>query len=93
MYNIHNGIVYEWLPKPTYHDAILKQASGQTTIFKKDGTVTQTIRLYPTTQRWTLIWPASPKTILVDGVETVDFTDSIYYLDDESDYESNYDDE
>jgi hypothetical protein len=90
MYNIHNGIVYEWLPKPTIHDAILKQASGQTTIFKKDGTVTQTIRLYPNTQRWTLIWPASPKTILVDGVETVDFTDSIYYLDDESDYGSDY---
>ena len=85
MYNIHNGIVYEWLPKPTYRDAILKQATGQTTIFKKDGTVTQTIRLYPNTQRWTLIWPASPSICNVDGVETEDFTDSIYYVDDESD--------
>ena len=88
MYNIHNGIVYEWFPKPTLQDVLLKKNTCETTIFKKDGTVTQTKSLYRNPNRGTLIWPASPSVYLVDGVEIEDFTDSVYYINDDSEYES-----
>ena len=88
MFNSNTGIMYEWLPKPTLHDAIHTNLPKSTYIFKKDGTVIQTMRPYPFTSPthvWALFWPASPTIILVDGEIINDFTDESYEADDESD--------
>lgn len=66
------GILYEWLTKPTIQSAVLQSLhpTGETTIFKKDGTVIRPIRPYPLTSPtrvWNYTWPASSEILPVDG--------------------------
>ncbi len=74
MFDTVNEIMYEWFPKPTYHDACKKQSmTGTTFIFKKDGTVIKRSHPYPKSSPdtvWEHIWPANPESILIEGEES-----------------------
>ena len=78
MFDCNKGIMYEWIQKPTMKDALLNGSDpkGETTIFKKDGTVIRCARPYPFSSPktvWTFIWPANPEILLVDGEEADEF--------------------
>jgi hypothetical protein len=92
MFDCNKGIMYEWITKPTMKDTIQNHSNtkGETTIFKKDGSVIRCTRPYPFSSpdtMWTFIWPANPEILLVDGEEEGDFKDwdcSVEYEQDDS---------
>ena len=80
MFDCNKGIMYEWIQKPTMGHAIQtsSEPKGETTIFKKDGTVIQCMYPYPFSSPktvWTFIWPANPEILLVDGEEPDEWDD------------------
>jgi hypothetical protein len=80
MFDCNKGIMYEWIQKPTMKNALLNGSDpkGETTIFKKDGTVIQCMYPYPFSSPktvWTFIWPANPEILLVDGEEPDEWDD------------------
>lgn len=79
MFDCNDGIMYEWIAKPTWKDTILNQSNtkGETTIFKKDGSVIRITHPYPFSSpntTWTFFWPANP-IILHVNEEVSDFKD------------------